>query len=350
MMPEREAKMPDPELITGLVREAYNVEPVALHPLGNDPSGERVTYRATLGDGRVVMLRGHRAGSRVPFWYGGGLAEEWLRERALVLAWLAVRGYPAPRLVPARNSDLLATHAGYCMLAMTYIPGRPLPTTAHHLERLAAALGRLHTFGLGSGADAGLPASWWHPLDRAITPLLEPLEGVAATVPPRWQPLHAAFVRTLAGLRGRDDLPLAAIHGDCYPANAIATGVTDDGQVALIDWDCAGVGTAVLDLGALLLDAQPDRAPGETIAVDPRLVAAMVAGYRQHREPTARERESLLEATRFGVAFVGSLRFAWAREQDWSERIERSLRRLEARYAAAEEVAHLAREAFGGHG
>ncbi len=92
----------------------------------------------------------------------------------------------------------------------------------------------------------------------------------------------------------------------------------------------------------------PDPAPGEPIAVNPCLVAAMVAGYRQHREPTALERESLLDATRFGVAFVGSLRFAWTGEQGWSERIEGSLRRLQARYTAAEEVARLAREAFGG--
>lgn len=298
--------MSDPYLISELVRQAYGAELATLEPLGNDPTGERVTYRAALGDGRVVMLRGYRAGSRMPFWYGGGLADEWLHERARVLDWLARHGYPAPRVVPARNGDLLATHAGYCVLAMTYIPGEPLATTSDHLERLAGALGRLHALGPRPDSDDGLPASWWHPLDQIIAPLLERLEGMRTEVPSRWQPLHAAFAATLGALRGHSDLPLAAIHGDCYPANAVETG---EGQVALIDWDCAGQGMAVLDLGGLLLDAQPDPTPGEPIVVEPRLVAAIVAGYRQHREPTALERQHLLEATRFGVAFIGSLRF-----------------------------------------
>ncbi|HLW02971.1 MAG TPA: phosphotransferase [Ktedonobacterales bacterium] len=332
-------------LIAELVRQEYDAEPIELEPLGNDPTGERVTYRAALSDGRVLMLRGQRIGSRVPFWYGGGVAEEWLRERALVLDWLARQDYPAPRLVPARHGKVLATHADYCTLAMTYLPGQPLLTTIPHLERLAGALSRLHALEGGPGGGAGVPGSWWHPLDRTITPLLEQLEDLGGEVPLRWQPLHAAFVETLGAFLGRDDLPLVAIHGDCYPANAIETG---EGQVVLIDWDCAGWGTAVLDLGGLLLDAQPDPAPGEPIVVDPQLVAAMVASYRKFREPTALEREALLEATRFGTAFIGALHFTWTREQGWSERIERSLRRLQARYTAAEEVARLAREACGG--
>lgn len=327
-----------------LVRQEYDAEPIELEPLGNDPTGGRVTYRAALSDGRVLMLRGQRAGSRMPFWFGGGVAEEWLCERALVLDWLARQGYPAPRLVPARHDKVLATHAGYCTLAMTYLPGQPLLTTAPHLERLAGVLGRLHALEGGPGGGAGLPASWWHPLDGTITPLLEQLEDLGGAVPPRWQPFYAAVVATLGALRGRDDLPLAAIHGDCYPANAVETG---EGQVVLIDWDCAGWGTAVLDLGGLLLDAQPDPAPGEPIAVDPQLVAAMIASYRQYREPTMLEREALLEATRFGTAFIGALHFTWTHEQGWSERIERSLRRLQARSTAAEEVARLAREACG---
>jgi Ser/Thr protein kinase RdoA (MazF antagonist) len=337
--------MPDPQLIAGLVRRAYGAEPIALEPLGNDLTGERVTYSAALDDGRIVLLRGLRLGSRLPLWHGGGGAEAWLRERARVLEWLAQQGYPAPRVVRARNGKLLATDAGYCALAITYLPGRLLPRTTQHLERLGGVLGWLHALGARSGTDVSLPASWWHPLDHAITPLLAQLDGVRAAVPARWQPLHAAFVATLAAVGVRGDLPLTTIHGDCYPANAVETTA---GEVALIDWDCAGRGAAVLDLGSLLLAAQPDIAVSEPLTVDPRLVAAMLAGYRQHREPTVQERTHLLAATRFGVAFVGALRFAWAREQGWSERLEWSLRRLQARYTAAEEVARLAQEALGG--
>ncbi len=335
--------MADAGLIAGLVREAYGAEPATLDPLGNDPTGERMTYRVTLGDGRVWMLRGYRAGSHVPSWYGGGPSEEWLHGRALVLDWLERCGYPAPRIVPTRGGDPLARRDGYCVLALSYIPGEPLPSTPEHLERLAGALGRLHALDLRSPADGQLPPSWWYPLDRTTAPPLAQLAQVEDAVPPEWRPLHAAFTGALHALRRRDDLPLALIHGDCHPGNAL---VAEDGQVALVDWDCAGVGLALLDLGTLLLDAHPDPVPGEPIAVDPQLVAAVVASYRRHRALSEPERESLLDATRFGVAFVGSLRFVWAREQGWSERIERSLRRLRTRYEAAEDVARLASAEF----
>jgi Ser/Thr protein kinase RdoA (MazF antagonist) len=336
--------MPDPQLMASLVRQAYGAEPIALEPLGNDLTGERVTYRTALDDGRVLLLRGLRLGSRLPLWYGGGGVESWLRDRARMLEWLAQQGYPAPRVVRTRNGKLLATAAGYCALAVTYLPGRLLPSTAQHLERLGGVLGWLHALGVRSGTDVSLPASWWHPLNRAITPLLAQLGGVRAAVPARWQPLHADFVATLAAVGVGANLPLTTIHGDCYPANAVETTA---GEVALIDWDCAGRGAAVFDLGSLLLAAQPDTVVGEPVRVDPRLVAALLAGYRQHREPTVQERTHLLAATRFGVAFVGALRFAWSCEQGWSERLERSLQRLQARYTAAEEVARTAQEALG---
>ncbi len=76
------------------------------------------------------------------------------------------------------------------------------------------------------------------------------------------------------------------------------------------------------------------------------MVKAMVAGYMQVRTPTSAERDYLLDAMRFRVSVLGAVRFAWAAERGWSEQIERSLLRLQARFRAADEVARVAHEAF----
>jgi Ser/Thr protein kinase RdoA (MazF antagonist) len=324
-----------------LVRAKYGLESIALEPLGNDPTGARLSYRVTLDDGCILMLRGCRTDSRMPFWYGGGGGEDWLRDRARLLIWLADRAYLAPRVVLAISGEPVVRNAVYCALLLTYLPGQPLPIDALHLRRLASVLGHLHT--LAGASAAALPVSWWFPLDVVTRPLLDKLTAAKTVTPLRWQSVRAAFTATLTAAQERSDLPHAAIHGDGYPANALQL---EDGRIALIDWDCAGWGPAILDLGIALLDAHTVGGAGERIAVDPSIVAAMVEGYAQVRTVSPAERDYLLDALRFGVAFIGALRFAWAVEQGWSEQIERSLLRLQARYHAATEVAQVAREAF----
>jgi len=69
-------------------------------------------------------------------------------------------------------------------------------------------------------------------------------------------------------------------------------------------------------------------------------------GYRAHRAPAVAERDALPEACRFGVAYVGAVRFLWARERGWDERLDRSLTRLRARHEAAGRSAELAQDAL----
>ena len=65
-------------------------------------------------------------------------------------------------------------------------------------------------------------------------------------------------------------------------------------------------------------------------------IAAVVEGYRQHRTLTATERDTLLEAIRFGPAFRGAIHCASAAQQGWSARFERHLTREYKRYMAGE--------------
>jgi Ser/Thr protein kinase RdoA (MazF antagonist) len=333
--------------VADFVSEHYEAQPIALAPIGHDATPSRAVFRCDFADGSTWSLHVFAQHAVTPVWFGGGLARDWLRGRAALLAWLERQSYPAPRVIPTHAGASMAENDGTCMLALSYIPGDPSAMSRDEPRQLGALLGRLHMLAVPSVQifavpepieSQSLPNSWWYPAGLAVAPLLDGLEAIANDVPARWQALHARFgedFRTVA----KADLPVTLIHGDCHPGNAI---VTPDGSVAFIDWECAGIGTPVLDLGGLLADCSPDPVPGEAIVVDPAKVAAVMEGHQTYRTLTSTERDILLTACRFGVAFQGAIRFLWALENGWSERIERSLVRLQARYDAAEQAAVLA--------
>ncbi len=313
----------------------YGLRLVAAEQLRANADEGRALYRLRDGNGQSWALRLQRADRPVPAWFGGGGADDWLRERAALLDWLAGRAYPAPRLRRTREGAPVAVEEGWAGLLADFVAGtRPVPGEAI-FAALAAALGRLHA--LDPGGEPPLAAhSWWHPADRAAGDGRR-LLGPATTVPRVWRSLHAASREALELFARPLSLPLACLHGDSWLGNAVQT---PDGHVALIDWEVAGLGAAVLEFGALLGDCfiHPAREP----APAPAWVAAVVDGYRQYRALTAAERGLLPAAIRFGAAFRTAIRFALAPAAAWQGAAARGLAHEQARLALSGEIATLA--------
>jgi len=338
----REFRTPDAARVIEQVAERYGVRPAALVAVGHEVIPGRSVYRCEFANGRAWLLYVYAQQATMPTWLGGGSPRDWLRGRSALLTWLEHLGYPAPRVIPHRDVAALADHSDHYMLALSYIPGKLTFLSRDDLRQLGALLGWLHALPTDGTQSRPLPHSWWYPIEGALAPSLAGLDAVARNVPARWQALHASFRDDLRAVV-KADLPTTLIHGDCHPGNAI---LTPEGSVTLIDWECAGMGAAVLDLGGLLTDGQPDPAPGAAIVVDPVGVAAVMEGYRSQRALTQVEHVALPLACRFTVAFQGAVRFLWACEGGWSDRIDRSLARLQVRYDAAKQAAVLAQDMF----
>jgi thiamine kinase-like enzyme len=146
-------------------------------------------------------------------------------------------------------------------------------------------------------------------------------------------------------------LPAAVVHGDPWPGNAIQTAPD---QVTLIDWENAGLGMPLLDLGYCLLECHLDAGPpaGQPAAwhiqPDEDRIAALAAGYSRWRRLQAAEQEMLLEGIRFAAAYVGAIHLEQAlvggvRGRSMDVRLER----LRNRLAVSGTVADLARRHFG---
>ena len=225
-------------MVGRILREYHQrtIRPSDIRHVHGSVRGTRVAYRLMQPDGESVVVRALRADAPVGAdFIGCGAATmlDLVTSRAATLAWLAERGYPAPRVVPTRTGELVGLAGAWLTLATTFVAGTALRPDRGQLGLLGEALGWLHSLPAvaASGAveeerDPGQSAakSAWH-LEAAVPATLRRLDSVEALLPPSWRPLHGAFRQTIEAVHQHArDLPQAVVHGDARPGNAILTG------------------------------------------------------------------------------------------------------------------------------
>jgi hypothetical protein len=159
-------------------------------------------------------------------------------------------------------------------------PGTPV-RRFHHDPVLAAAIGRaLGTWHAGTAGRPFLPAPAPWPLSFAIDPsyVLATQEGAARAVLERVaaDPALRDGLAELACAERRDVL----VHGDLKSENCILDGRPGGPHVRLVDWELAGSGDAVWDLGAVLAESLAARGRLDLAPADEALVRAYVLAGR----------------------------------------------------------------------
>ena len=364
--------MTDAAVVGRILREYHEagIEPSAIRRLTGSVRGARVTYHLDSPPGSGLVVRALRTDVPVAGQAGAGeivTVTDWLSGRASTLLWLEDHGYPAPRVIRTHGGDLVGLAGVWATLATTYVAGTPLRPDTGQLRLLGEALGRLHaldasTFGSGTsvgGLGAGdlradsagvvtaVERALWHP-DTAIPAVLGRLEAVETVTAADQRRLLEQLRAILVEVQQRAPvLPVAMVHGDPWPGNAISTA---QDRVTLIDWEQAGLGMPLLDLGYCLLESHLDVSlPGDQPAAwhiqpnDDR-VAAILAGYSRWRRLQPAERDLLADGMRFAAAFVGAIHLeqaltVGARSVPADVRLER----LRNRLAVSDAVAELAR-------
>lgn len=221
-----------------------------------------------------------------------------------LLASLEARGHPAERVVRTTEGDLIAPSALGQILVTRHL-GPPLQpwqgasapasadtgTLAEHnpalLRRIGALLARLHTL------DEGWPAGGLSPAGEVAWGLKN-LTEARATTPDALRDEYAYLERRLRQIRAFDACPRALTHGDCHLGNIV---VAPDLGPVLVDWEAAGAGAAVADLGQLLSDCGDPRAADLNAAA----IDAIMDGYHSVRPLTPIERDLLPDAISFRV-------------------------------------------------
>ena len=272
-------------------------------------------------------------------WERENSVHDWLVERVCLLSYLEQQGYPAPRVFRSRNGTATVRHECWNILITTYLEGQARLVSPDNLYLLASAVGRLHCLAL----PPSVSPSWWN-TSYSLPHALGQLEACAPFIPASHQAFYEQCKRAFVTIQlALDQLPECIIHGDVWAPNGVRT---SEQEVVLIDWEGAGRGAALLDLGELLLKGQFDTRGAMPETINEASIAALVAGYAQWRRPEPLECELLLDALRFRIAWVGVWRLSKVRLEGWTTKVEKLLNYVQRGYQLAEPTATLALQCF----
>jgi aminoglycoside phosphotransferase (APT) family kinase protein len=169
--------------------------------------------------------------------------------RSLALA--AAAGIPVPGLMATRVDDEATLIMVEYVEGSSHQPVRPDPARLETLGRVAA---RISAAAVG---DTHLPS-----VTRPIR--LVDFDELRSRAP-RQPLLEAATKRVRAHVPAG---PVGFVHGDLWSGNSLWQGTE---LTAILDWDCAGLGPAGVDLGSLRCDA--------AMCYGPEAAALVLAGW-----------------------------------------------------------------------
>jgi aminoglycoside phosphotransferase (APT) family kinase protein len=217
-----------------------------------DPDGEVLGWASAVVGSEVVVVRGLRQGGS-PWLLRAGDSELVLRvkragqaaETATEVAAMtcAARALGADLPVPELLGYDLAERTGYGLVLTALRPGTsgiPAEPDPERLRALGAVAARISSVKLDPAPSLPLRT---RPIEGEDFARMR--RGLGAS------DLLRAAEAAVAAARP-DDSQLGLVHGDMWYGNTL----WDDGRLtAVLDWDCAGVGPAGLDLGSLRCDA-----------------------------------------------------------------------------------------------
>ena len=215
------------------------------------PDAEVLDWASAALDTEVTVLRGLRHGGS-PWLLRAGDREAVLRvaragqaaETATEVAAMTCAARVAGAILPVAEllGYDLAGRTGYGLVLTARMPGTsviPPEADPGRLQALGAAAARIHSIQL-------TPAPALPVRSRPIEP-----GDFAACAASRARRICSARPRRRWPRPGRRPAG-GLVHGDLWHGNTL----WDDGRLtAVLDWDCAGVGPACIDLGSLRCDA-----------------------------------------------------------------------------------------------
>lgn len=322
----------NPELeisfLAELVKQQYDVQPVTLRRLPSD-SGKHIYY-VQLMNGVAWILR-----------IAEEISEPVFVDLARLLLFFEKHNYPAERILLTKEQLAIGTAGNWRLLMTTFLIGTPLEYTSENFLLLGEVVGRLHS--LKHSLTYSPPFAPALPTGE-LAFAQQQLASIASLVPQRFSTEYTLLETALVSFDRGTSLPTTLIHNDCHPANAL---MTARGQVTLFDWEDAGMGSAVLDIGFLLENCD-GKTPWEPLSSLPlqsetTRIHAVIEGYSRYYQLTSDELSYLSNAIRFRSLVFGACCFATsiAKHEDAS-----FSQQWWKRYSLAEEIADKAREYF----
>lgn len=186
-------------------------------------SGERTVYRVNADEGKFIVKVADPAKS-----------EATVLKDTQILRFFEAVDYPAPRLLLSKAGTNYVLHNSKCIYALSYLEGNEPERNVGNYAMLGEVTAQLHllqgyTIPTDFTAEAEVPIM----LERA-----------------KKFNMDAHYSELVKALPDFSRFPTCLIHTDIGSHNSVQL---PTGEIELIDWDDAGIGTRILDLGFPLI-------------------------------------------------------------------------------------------------
>jgi len=279
-----------------------------------------------------------------------------------LLRVLESRNFPSERVIATTNGLPIVQHNTAQFLVTSFLGDsvqRWHPATGQFIDNadphtntpslalpyifygLGALLGELHALPQENTPGDALPPAGMQPSSE-LTWAASTLEQIAHPIPDHLHDLYRTLKLRVQNLSRFETCPQSLIHSDCHFGNAV---VTPTGAIRLIDWEGAGIGAAVTDLGSLLslclLPTQDE--PDDTC------IRAVVRGYLQYRTLSAVEQAVLMDAIQLRTLVLLAACFDQRSQVQYDETellYGQTYDQWRRCYQSAQQIANHARRAF----
>jgi Ser/Thr protein kinase RdoA (MazF antagonist) len=181
----------------------------------------------------------------------------------------------APAILKTKSGRNFQAINDQYALVLPYLPGEAPAKDRETYRRLGEILGHLHAL-----------TDYPYPYLFSVADVLPEFFELAKRLP-----FGEEYIQLVKALPDFEDFPLSLIHGEMI-GNAIQT---PDDRIIILDWDEAGIGTRILDLGHPLIQVFLS----EDLVFDQVGAPAFYQGYFSKGSLTGREREHIFDAALF---------------------------------------------------
>lgn len=208
--------------------------------------------------------------------YAPSRANETVRKDIFMLRFLEKLAFPASIVRDTKDGEGYGTISGSYAYVSDWIEEENPESTEDTFEKLGRVTGRLH----------GIKEPYPHVSDFSPAQEVQKLLVTA-----RSKGIDQKYVDLLLSIRDVSQLPQGIIHTDIGPHNSRQR---SNGELVVIDWEDAGLGPMIIDLGWELEQCLSNESVFET-----EKAKALLRGYEKHRKLTEEEKRHAYDAALF---------------------------------------------------
>lgn len=210
-----------------------------------------------------------------------------------VLKFLEEKEFPAPKVIQSLKSQNIFTYGIQTGFVTSFIEGKHPILNNQTIEKTAILIAKLHSLKI----SPNIPISTWN-ISEGNKLVAQNIQQLSSQKIEHWDEIIPQLTEAFKQLPDLTNLPPVLIHTDIGINNTIES---SNGTLTFIDWDDAGVGQSVIDIGNVLSQVLISFKDNESLdpIFDEELAKVFLDAYQVIRPLSHGEKKQIVTGMQF---------------------------------------------------